>query len=162
MSSPPSSTSEQSIIQLSTKASSIENSIQGRISTVKPIETDLVSSLIEFELQNDDDHSDNDIPLMTTARFGDLWVHYSVEEKRRFECSATDCNKLAKRLSKTWNIDVIEVIGQEFIAVEDRTDPTPSVLLHIALQPRSQFKMTMKAKHHVREIYHFLSKRQLT
>ncbi|CEP10222.1 hypothetical protein [Parasitella parasitica] len=112
---------------------------------------DLVSSLIDLELQDDDD----DDETLSTNEFGRLWVQYSVEEKRKFECSVTRCDKLAKKLSKAWGIRIIQVIGQEFIAVAD------AVLIHIAMLPNHQFELTLRSEQDTKQITQFLSKRHL-
>lgn len=93
--------------------------------------------------------------MMTTDQFGQLWVSYTVEEKRKFECSVTRCDKLAKRLKRSWHITVIEVINQEFIAVDN------SVLIHVVMLPHKQFELTLRVKHDIEEIHRFLTKRHL-
>lgn len=111
-----------------------------------------MSSLIGLELEEDE--------KMTTEEFGQLWVQYQYEEKKRFECSILDCSKLAKRLSKSWHIQIIQVIGQECIALaakEERND----VLLHITmLSSFNGFELTLKSKE-LQDIHQFLKSRQL-
>ncbi|KAI8647912.1 adaptin N terminal region-domain-containing protein [Parasitella parasitica] len=114
-----------------------------------PIEPDLVSSLIDLELQDDEDE------ILSTSEFGQLWVQYSVEKKLKFECSITRCDILAKKLSKTWQIRIIQVIGQEFIAVAG------AVLIHIAMLPNHQFELTLRSAQHTQQVAQFLSKIQL-
>jgi hypothetical protein len=91
---------------------------------------------------------------MSTEQFGHLWVVYSEQVKRKFECSVTRCDKLAKKLSQSWHITVIEVIGQEFIALDNH------VLIHVAMLPHKQFELTLRAKH-AKDILRFLTEKQL-
>ncbi|GAA5812472.1 hypothetical protein MFLAVUS_005928 [Mucor flavus] len=95
---------------------------------------------------------------MTTKEFGKLWVEYKIEEKRVFECSVHDCSKLAKRLSKSWQIDVIQVIGQEFIAIETSS---AALLIHVAMLPQNLFQLTLKTESNPDQIHSFLTTRQL-
>ncbi|KAG2228780.1 hypothetical protein INT48_000914 [Thamnidium elegans] len=95
---------------------------------------------------------------MTTNEFGKLWVEYKIEEKRVFECSVHDCLKLAKRLSKSWQIDIIQVIGQEFIAVETNS---AVLLIHVAMLPQNLFQLTLKTKLNPDQIDSFLTTRKL-
>ncbi|KAG1080722.1 hypothetical protein G6F42_023236 [Rhizopus arrhizus] len=80
-----------------------------------------------------------------------------MEEKRKFECSVTRCDKLARKLSKSWQIRIIQVIGQEFIAVDDSS----SVLVHVAMLPNQQFEVTLRSDQNMQQIGQFLSKRHL-
>lgn len=107
----------------------------------------MISSLIDFELEEDDE--------LDTKQFGELWTTYPVEEKRTFECSVHRIDKLAKRLSKSWSIRIIELIGQEFIAIE-----TTKILIHIKLLPKNMFELTVKAQH-AQDIKGFLITRHL-
>lgn len=50
--------------------------------------------------------------------------------------------KLARRLSKAWQLKVIQVIGQEFIAM---TDSDENVLIHVAMLRGNQIQLTMRA-----------------
>lgn len=109
---------------------------------------DLVSSLLDFELNEEE---------ITTEEFGKLWLEYTIERKQKFQCSVNDCEKLANKLSRTWRIHIIEVIGQEFIAMET----TSLLLIHVTILRNHQFQLTMKAKESMQEISLFLSSRQL-
>lgn len=95
---------------------------------------------------------------MTTKEFGKLWVEYKIEEKRVFECSVQDCSKLAKRLSKSWQIEIIQVIGQEFIAIETSS---AVLLIHVAMLPQNLFQLTLKTESNPDQIHSFLTTRQL-
>lgn len=94
---------------------------------------------------------------ITTEEFGKLWLDYPIERKQKFQCSVNDCEKLANKLSRTWRIHIIEVIGQEFIAMET----TSLLLIHVTILRNHQFQLTMKAKESMQEINLFLSSRQL-
>ena len=101
---------------------------------------------------------------MTTEQFGALWLQYSVEKKLRFECSIVNCEKLARKLIKSWRIVVIQVIGQEFIAIEATTNTTqsnPDVLIHVALLEQQQLELTLRAKQSDDPISRFLKQRHL-
>lgn len=50
--------------------------------------------------------------------------------------------KLARRLGKAWQLKVIQVIGQEFIAM---TDSDENVLIHVAMLRGNQIQLTMRA-----------------
>lgn len=108
----------------------------------------MVSSLLDFELNEEE---------MTTEEFGKLWLEYEIEKKQRFQCSVNDCEKLANKLSRAWRIHIIEVIGQEFIAMET----TSLLLIHVTILRNHQFQLTMKAKDTMKDINFFLSQRQL-
>lgn len=114
-----------------------------------------MSSLIDLELQDEDDEGSIEL---STQDFGRLWVQYPVEEKRKFECSVTRCDKLAKKLSKSWHIRIIQVIGQEFIAVDTNSS---SVLVHVAMLPNQQIELTLRSDQDIQQIAQFLSKRHL-
>ncbi|KAL7327978.1 hypothetical protein PS15p_206325 [Mucor circinelloides] len=144
----PSSNTSNDSIHLKTKAST---SASSPIVPSYHTEADLVSSLIDLELQDEDDNE------ISTEEFGRLWVQYPVEEKRKFECSVTRCDKLARKLSKSWQIRIIQVIGQEFIAVDDSS----SVLVHVAMLPNQQFEVTLRSDQNMQQIGQFLSKRHL-
>ncbi|GAA5802132.1 hypothetical protein HPULCUR_007593 [Helicostylum pulchrum] len=101
---------------------------------------------------------DSNSAQMTTKEFGKLWVEYKIEEKRVFECSVQDCSKLAKRLSKSWQIEIIQVIGQEFIAIETSS---AVLLIHVAMLPQNLFQLTLKTKLNPDQIHTFLTTRQL-
>jgi hypothetical protein len=116
---------------------------------------DLVSSLIDLELA--DEVTDEE--EITTEDFGKFWVQYKVEKRRRFECSVVDCEKLAKRLRKSWHIEIIQVIGKEFIALDSKDH---KVLLHVTLLPNHQFELTIRAKCNPQDISVFLQSRQLS
>ncbi|KAG2207837.1 hypothetical protein INT46_007003 [Mucor plumbeus] len=120
-------------------------------------ETNLVSSLIDLELQDDQDDNNNNI--LSTEEFGQLWVQYAVEEKRKFECSITRCDKLARKLSKSWKIRIIQVIGQEFIATNG--DNLNRILIHVVMLPNQQFELTLRSDQSIQQIARFLSKRHL-
>lgn len=112
--------------------------------------------MIDLELQDDDEEGGNEL---STEDFGRLWVQYSVEEKRKFECSVTRCDKLARKLSKSWQIRIIQVIGQEFIAVDDSS--SSRVLVHVAMLPNQQIELTLRSDQNMQQIAQFLSKRHL-
>jgi hypothetical protein len=57
-------------------------------------------------------------------------------------------------LSQSWQIAVIEVIGQELIAIDN------NVLIHLVMLPNKQFELTLRAKH-ANEIQRFLTTRHL-
>lgn len=97
---------------------------------------------------------------MTTKEFGKLWIEYKIEKRKRFECSVKDSLKLAKRLSKSWRIQIIEVIGQEFIAIETTTN-SGLLLIHVAMLPQNLFQLTLKTKSSHDDINTFLKTRQL-
>ncbi|CAO3612984.1 unnamed protein product [Mucor fragilis] len=148
--SPSSKTSNDSILK-----SKVSTSASSPIAPSYYKETDLVSSLIDLELQDDDEEGGNEL---STEDFGRLWVQYSVEEKRKFECSVTRCDKLARKLSKSWQIRIIQVIGQEFIAVDDSSS---RVLVHVAMLPNQQIELTLRSDQNMQQIAQFLSKRHL-
>lgn len=114
-----------------------------------------MSSLIDLELRDDDDDDD----ILSTKEFGQLWVQYAVEEKRKFECSITRCDKLARKLSKAWQIRIIQIIGQEFIAVDG--DNLNRILIHVAMLPNQQFELTLRSDQSMQQVARFLSKRHL-
>ncbi|KAL9537890.1 hypothetical protein MBANPS3_011374 [Mucor bainieri] len=149
---PPSSTTSNDSIHLKTKAST---SASSPIVPSYHSKTDLVSSLIDLELQDDDDEDSNEL---STEEFGRLWVQYPVEDKRKFECSVTRCEKLARKLGKSWQMRIIQVIGQEFIAVDDNNS---RVLVHVAMLPNHQFELTLRSDQDMQQIAQFLSKRHL-
>ncbi|KAI8084416.1 uncharacterized protein B0P05DRAFT_38056 [Gilbertella persicaria] len=94
-----------------------------------------------------------------TEEFGQLWLQYPMEHKLKFECSVVECEKLARRLRKSWRIEIIQLIGQEFIATTTTTTNS-DVLIHVALLAHQQFELTLKAKQ-FKDISDFLIKRQL-
>ncbi|KAL0145103.1 armadillo-type protein [Mucor lusitanicus] len=149
---PSSSTTSNDSVHLKTKASTSASS--PKVPSYHT-ETGLVSSLIDLELQDEDDEGSIEL---STQDFGRLWVQYPVEEKRKFECSVTRCDKLAKKLSKSWHIRIIQVIGQEFIAVDTNSS---SVLVHVAMLPNQQIELTLRSDQDIQQIAQFLSKRHL-
>lgn len=104
----------------------------------------LVSSLINMDLQ--------DRLLMTTKEFGELWVTFEIEEKRKMPCFINECETLAQELSTSWDIQIVQVIGREFIAFH-----TFDVLIHVALF-QHEFELTIRTRNNVNEITRFLSK----
>jgi hypothetical protein len=86
-------------------------------------------------------------------------VQYAVEEKRKFECSITRCDRLARKLSKSWKIRIIQVIGQEFIATDG--DNLNGILIHVVMLPNQQFELTLRSDQSIQQIARFLSKRHL-
>ncbi|CAO3677113.1 unnamed protein product [Rhizopus stolonifer] len=109
----------------------------------------LVSSLISMDLE--------DNSFMTTEEFGELWVSFEIEEKKKIECSIIQCDKLANKLSQSWKIQIVQVIGQEFIAFD-----SPDLLIHVAIIPiDQQFELTIRTRDDVNGITKFLSKRNI-
>ncbi|GAN02987.1 conserved hypothetical protein [Mucor ambiguus] len=140
---PSSSNTSNDSIHLKTKAST---SASSPIVPSYPTKTDLVSSLIDLELHDEDGEDSNEL---STEEFGRLWVQYSMEDKRKFECSVTRCDKLARKLSKSWQIRIIQVIGQEFIAVDDSSS---RVLVHVAMLPNQQIELTLRSDQDMQQI----------
>ncbi|KAG1044164.1 hypothetical protein G6F43_011497 [Rhizopus delemar] len=95
-------------------------------------EENLVSSLINMDLQ--------DRLLMTTKEFGELWVTFEIEEKRKMPCFINECETLAQELSTSWDIQIVQVIGREFIAFH-----TFDVLIHVALF-QHEFELTIRTR----------------
>ncbi|KAI8889883.1 ARM repeat-containing protein [Backusella circina FSU 941] len=116
-------------------------------------ETNLVSSLLSFEL--DDEIEEEEEEQLSTQAFGQRWVQYKAERDKLFECPVQDGEKLAETLAKSWQIRLVEVIGQEFIAYEG------SILIHVVMQPQGRFKLTIRAQT-MRQIDAFLLKRHLS
>ncbi|KAI8889885.1 hypothetical protein K501DRAFT_266668 [Backusella circina FSU 941] len=130
-----------------TKWSSCNNHILGVLLT------NLVSSLLSFEL--DDEIEEEEEEQLSTQAFGQRWVQYKAERDKLFECPVQDGEKLAETLAKSWQIRLVEVIGQEFIAYEG------SILIHVVMQPQGRFKLTIRAQT-MRQIDAFLLKRHLS
>ncbi|KAI8991801.1 armadillo-type protein [Mycotypha africana] len=119
-------------------------------------ENNLMSNLLELELQIPEEENLS----LTTEQFGQLWLQYPCEEERVFECSLRQIRKLAKRLRKTWDLSIVQIVGEEFIAIENSSKVDPNILVHIFLLSDNTFKLTLRAKHKY-EITSFLTDRGL-
>ena len=78
----------------------------------------MIASLMALELEQSTEK------LLDTESFGELWLKYSIEHKTSVEHYPV--TSITKSISSQWNFNIIQVIGQEFIAAQEGDQ----VLLH--------------------------------
>ena len=78
----------------------------------------MVASLMTLELEQ--------VKLLDTESFGKLWLNYSIEYKTTVD-EPYSMETITKLISTQWKFYIVQVIGQEFIAAQQKRN---QILLH--------------------------------
>ncbi|KAF7728307.1 hypothetical protein EC973_006248 [Apophysomyces ossiformis] len=105
-------------------------------------EESMLSSLIALELdegiEDDSLEEQNTMSHLDTNTFGALWLEYNYEHRLNLGSSFRSMapGSLASYLSKSWGIQVVEIIGNELIAYVPSGGLDEPVLVYAAFQGR--------------------------
>ncbi|KAG0178537.1 AP-4 complex subunit epsilon-1 [Apophysomyces sp. BC1021] len=135
--------------------------MEGRM---KREEESMLSSLIALELDETIDNErykrSSTALRMDTESFGALWLKYKYEQKLSLEWTSKDTTpeSLASYMSKSWGIRVVEMIGDEFLAVDLSGQLKEPLLLYASFQGHTpEITIRASAESKLRDFTHLLN-----
>ncbi|KAI8366016.1 armadillo-type protein [Radiomyces spectabilis] len=103
----------------------------------------MLSSLIAFDLG--EDQPQPSFHNLNTDTFGKLWLEYGSEKHKTMDWGTRSIHALADAVKQAWSLHIVQIIGQEFIAVDTLDGSSRPVLIHMALDHDTIIQMTVRA-----------------